>query len=135
MAETPIISIVKPRKKTMKLTQFLTALLIGASSLVQAQSAGMRDSSLAKACGTDLRQHCASVKPGGGRVLACLQSHEAQLTPSCKAELPKLTLCQQELRRLCGDGTPEQWRSCFASKREQFSADCRNMTPAAAATK
>jgi Cysteine rich repeat len=119
----------------MKFVHLGALLLSGAASLAQAQTAGLRDSSLAKACATDLRQLCASVKPGGGRVLACLQSHEAELKPLCKAELPKLASCQQELTRLCGDAKPEQWRSCFASKREQFSADCRHMVPAAAAAK
>jgi Cysteine rich repeat len=117
------------QKNAMKQIQIFAALLISVTSLAQAQTAGLRNSSLFKACGADLRQHCANVAPGGGRVLACLQSHEAELKPACKAELPQLALCQQELKRLCGDATPEQSRSCFADKREQFSAACRAMAP------
>ncbi len=40
----------------------------------------------AHACEGDIKTHCASVQPGGGRILNCLKQHEATLTPACKGQ-------------------------------------------------
>lgn len=36
------------------------------------------------ACLADAQRLCASVQPGGGRILACLEQNEAKLTSQCK---------------------------------------------------
>jgi hypothetical protein len=38
-----------------------------------------------KACGKDARALCKGIKPGQGRVLACLESRKADLSPGCQA--------------------------------------------------
>jgi hypothetical protein len=38
-------------------------------------------------CKADLEKHCKDVKQGEGRLLACLRSHESELTPECKAQI------------------------------------------------
>ena len=38
-----------------------------------------------KACGKDTRKFCKGIPPGEGRILACLQSKKADLTPACGA--------------------------------------------------
>ncbi|AWM04960.2 cysteine rich repeat-containing protein [Bradyrhizobium amphicarpaeae] len=42
-----------------------------------------------QACRTDYESLCSNVAPGGGRILACLQSHAGQLTSSCAQALPR----------------------------------------------
>lgn len=42
-----------------------------------------------QACRADHDSLCSNVAPGGGRILACLQSHAGQLTPSCARALPR----------------------------------------------
>jgi hypothetical protein len=37
-----------------------------------------------KACGADAKQFCGDVKPGGGRIAACLGQHAAELSDPCK---------------------------------------------------
>jgi hypothetical protein len=37
-------------------------------------------------CTTDVQSLCAGVKPGGGRVLACLQSHVSELSVGCEVD-------------------------------------------------
>jgi hypothetical protein len=37
-----------------------------------------------KACGADARRLCKGIRPGEGRVLACLASKEAELSPECR---------------------------------------------------
>lgn len=38
----------------------------------------------ASACRIDVERFCKEVKPGEGRILACLKAHEAELSASCK---------------------------------------------------
>ncbi|SFI88940.1 cysteine rich repeat-containing protein [Bradyrhizobium sp. cf659] len=42
-----------------------------------------------QACRADHDRLCSDVAPGGGRILACLQSHAGQLTPACAQTLPR----------------------------------------------
>ncbi|WP_349631881.1 cysteine rich repeat-containing protein [Bradyrhizobium iriomotense] len=42
-----------------------------------------------QACRADYDRLCSDVAPGGGRILACLQSHAGQLTPTCAQALPR----------------------------------------------
>ncbi len=41
-----------------------------------------------EACQGDVSKLCAEVKPGHGRILACLSEHSAELSDACKAQLP-----------------------------------------------
>ena len=45
----------------------------------------MRNEAMAlmKLCRADYERLCANVQPGGGRILACLQGHLAELSPPC----------------------------------------------------
>ena len=38
-----------------------------------------------KACGPDAKKHCKGIAPGEGRILACLESRKADLSPGCQA--------------------------------------------------
>ncbi len=44
---------------------------------------------LSDACRPDAARLCRGIPPGGGRILACLKSHEADLSPACRAELSR----------------------------------------------
>src|SRR2546423_1404325 len=39
---------------------------------------------LRSACGADVRSICGGVAPGGGRIVQCLATNAAQLSPACK---------------------------------------------------
>lgn len=41
----------------------------------------------AGACAADIENSCAHVKPGEGRILACLKQHESTLSDECKLQL------------------------------------------------
>jgi len=36
------------------------------------------------ACDADIQKLCAGVKPGGGRILACLKQHQETVSDNCK---------------------------------------------------
>ncbi len=38
-----------------------------------------------KACNPDAAKFCKDAKPGHGRIISCLKSHEAELSPQCDA--------------------------------------------------
>jgi hypothetical protein len=42
-----------------------------------------------KACGKDAKALCKGIAPGQGRVLACLESRKADLSPACQALMGK----------------------------------------------
>jgi hypothetical protein len=41
-----------------------------------------------EACQGDAAKFCAEVKPGHGRIAACLSEHASELSDACKAQLP-----------------------------------------------
>ncbi|KAL4443753.1 hypothetical protein ABPG75_011490 [Micractinium tetrahymenae] len=45
------------------------------------------DHELAKACHSDVRQHCKDVVPGSARVVGCLHEHRADLSKACTTKL------------------------------------------------
>lgn len=42
-----------------------------------------------EACKGDVEKFCKDMKPGGGAIINCLKSHEAELSESCKSAAPK----------------------------------------------
>jgi Cysteine rich repeat len=40
-------------------------------------------------CRSDYDRLCSGVRPGGGRILACLQSHAGALSPACGRAMPR----------------------------------------------
>jgi hypothetical protein len=78
-----------------------------------------------QACRADARKLCASTQPGGGRMLACLQEHEAELSSDCKAALPTLQRCAKEMQSVCGDSGRRGLRECVRKNADKISPECR----------
>lgn len=55
------------------------------------------------ACRADFGRLCSGVRPGGGRVLQCLDAHVAELSPACRAALPQA----RQLRAAVPDPAPK----------------------------
>jgi len=41
------------------------------------------------ACGADIKQFCSAVKPGGGRIVQCLEEHQKDVSSGCNQLLTK----------------------------------------------
>lgn len=97
-------------------------LLLAAWTALPAAAAGTQ------ACRDDAQKLCQGVQPGGGRVVDCLQQHQAELSGACQAALPVMARCGAELRKLCGEsGSPQAARSCLREQHGKLSAECRSL--------
>ena len=62
----------------------------GAALAQMAIPPGMQgQTGLRQACRADYGRLCNEVQPGGGRIVACLQSHSGELTSGCRDALSK----------------------------------------------
>ena len=94
-------------------------------------------------CAADVQKFCANVQPGGGRILECLKSHEAELSPACKArgEQGKArrperkeareavqAACKDDIAKLCSgveQGGGKVMR-CLHDNKDKVSATCKS---------
>jgi len=53
-------------------------------------------------CAADAKKFCGDVKPGGGRIVKCMKSHEAELTPACQADMKKAEERFEQVKEECG---------------------------------
>ena len=67
------------------LVSLCTVLLLTSATTALAQSR----SDARKACAADFRAVCSGTKPGGGRIVRCLNDHCDKLSDACKAVLDK----------------------------------------------
>jgi hypothetical protein len=52
----------------------------------QIKAAEQRLKEFSEECKADAQKFCKGIRPGGGRILACLKSHQSELAPACAAE-------------------------------------------------
>jgi hypothetical protein len=64
------------------------------------------------ACHDDIERLCKDVQPGEGRILACLKSHQKDVSKGCvnalqqlKVQLKKVAACEEDVETFCW-GTP-----------------------------
>src|SRR5262249_26065103 len=96
------------------MTKPLFAIAFGASLLLGGSWGACAQDSLGlftreRDCSTDIQSLCAGVKPGGGRVLACLQSHVGELSVGCSTILSKAIWvareCAGDIHQFCPTAT------------------------------
>jgi hypothetical protein len=97
-------------------------LLMGASSAFAADAPS-------GACRDDTKKFCASVQPGGGRVMGCLKGKQSELSPACQAALPVMERCAQEVKSACGAAGKRGMRECLRTQSDKISPECRNLAP------
>lgn len=86
-------------------------------------------------CQADVWQFCQGIVPGQGRILACLKSHEAELSPPCAAEFGRVRekvgsirdACAADARQHCAGIKQGQGRiyACLVSNRDRVSPPCQ----------
>jgi hypothetical protein len=116
-------------KKSLFAIAFGAGLLLTASWGASAQEGvGVFDTE--RNCSTDVQSLCAGVKPGGGRVLACLQSHVGELSVGCSTILSKAIWvareCAGDIKQFCPGATFGTVGACMQPHLGQASESCRS---------
>jgi hypothetical protein len=88
-----------------------------------------------EACKGDVEKFCKGVKPGEGRILACLKGSEANLSAECKAEVGRSrekheaykAACGADQEKYCKAVKPGQGRilACLKGREADLSAGCK----------
>jgi hypothetical protein len=55
----------------------------------QGQQAGQPSAAIQRACRADVKRFCKEIKPGEGRIIACLKASVTKLSQECAARLDK----------------------------------------------
>jgi hypothetical protein len=86
-------------------------------------------------CKADADKFCKDVQPGGGRIIACLKQHEADLSEGCKTKGLEakenagafIEACKADMDKLCPDveGGPGEKLRCLKEKEKDLSAGCK----------
>jgi TolB-like protein len=87
------------------------------------------------ACKEDRKRLCASVEPGGGRIVECFNQHRADLSAACRDLLDVQHTrqelagqdCKPDVNRLCGEVRPGGGRIvlCLKQHASELSPACR----------
>ena len=109
----------------------LAALLLSGSAAM-AQEAG-------KPCAGDIKTLCAGIQPGEGRLKACIKSHLAGLSETCKDRVLTVAVtgkaCKADVAKLCAGVVPGTGgiRTCIKSHMAELSDPCKDAMSRAAA--
>jgi hypothetical protein len=84
-----------------------------------------------KACESAIKRHCGDVKPGGGRVQACIEQNFHALSRPCGDSLAHAAeierACESDIQTLCPHVTRSaQVVACIRPKLDQVSRPCEN---------
>lgn len=127
------------RRSCVKLLIASFAILAGACA---GTAAAQSDERGAAACRSDAEKFCKDVKPGGGRIITCLQQHESALSGACRESLEKgkkraaqakeryeefAEACKDDAPKVCKGVQPGEGRvlRCLVEKKDQLSPACR----------
>ena len=71
------------RRIAQCLTENKASLSEGCAAHVPGKRRKMKRRAFRKVCGADIREHCEGVKPGKGRILACLRGQKGAVSARC----------------------------------------------------
>ena len=88
------------------------------------------------ACRKDAAKFCSDVPLGGGRIMACLESHQAELSPECQENLVTMRekealvkACRPDSQKFCSDVQIGGGRilACLKSHETELSPECKSL--------
>jgi Cysteine rich repeat len=93
-----------------------------------------------KACVSDVKAQCPGVKPGEGRIRACVKTHLKDLSEPCRNVVLKavtVKACAADVKKVCADTKPGRGRvkACMKDHLADVSTPCQEALANAAAGK
>ena len=123
---------------TILLAAGLSALLAAVPGIAQET---VQQSEFTKACAIDIKLQCAGVRPGEGRIRACVREHMKDLSAPCRTLLVKgagtAKACAADVKTHCADVKRGGGRivECLKAHLDQVSATCKDALMQASADK
>ena len=106
----------------------LYSLALGAALLVTTSAASVQAEE--RDCAVDIKSLCAGIAPGGGHVLACLQSHIGSLSVGCSSILSKAVWtakeCAADIKHFCPDAKVGTISDCMRPHLGEASDQCKS---------
>lgn len=122
-----------------KLLFRICAVFVLMMTLILSSSSEEQDIEKKGPCRTDYERFCKNIKPGKGRIAACLKSHESELSQSCKNHIEDVKEKSAEFRKSCRDDVKKYCNgvrtgggrvlSCLKSNRNSLSDPCKAFFP------
>jgi hypothetical protein len=115
-------------KTTFYAAAFGAGLLLTGSFGASAQGLGIFDTE--RDCGADVQTLCGGVKPGHGRIMACLQAHVGELSVGCSTILSKAIWvsreCAADIHQFCPNATFGNLGDCMRPHLGEASGTCQS---------
>jgi hypothetical protein len=108
----------------LKLGLIMSAALMLSASVAVAQETS-------RPCASDIKTLCAGIRPGEGRLKACIKSHLSGLSQACEDRLLTVALtakvCEKDVADLCKGIAPGKGlvRACLKSRMSEVSDTCK----------
>jgi len=112
--------------RILRMVAVASVLLVAPPPPAIAQGTAVR-----QACGDELRQYCAEVEPGEGRLRDCVKEHFAAFSETCRQTLLSnvavVRACKADLQRTCPDVQPGGGRvqACMKDHFAEYSDRCK----------
>ena len=103
---------------------FITALSVLIS--LQAAMAAAPSAAVKETCGAEIRSVC--LRPWRltpDAISACVEENSSKLSPVCQAFWVTASMCQSEMRDVCGGLNPFTIKSCLKNRKQAFSQVCQ----------
>lgn len=104
---------------------FISALSLFIS--LQAAIAAAPSAAVKETCGAEIRSIC--LRPWRltpDAISACVEENAPKLSPVCQAFWVTASMCQSEMREVCGGLNPFTIKSCLKNQRHEFSQLCQD---------
>jgi hypothetical protein len=121
----------KPAEREGSMTKRSLMFALGATLLLSGSTAAVSATphTLSRYCAVDLKSLCAGIKPGEGRIHACLQSHISELSVGCSARLSRAAWvakeCHADIQHFCPHAVYGSIASCMKPHLGEVSDPCK----------
>ncbi len=119
----------------MKKIIIMTGAVVAALCLVAVVGFTQEEVNPKGACKADVEKFCKDIKPGKGRILSCLKSHEADLSQACRDHVAQvrenakefMTACKPDVKKFCRNIPRGKGRvlACLKSHKDELSESCK----------